>query len=327
MNNKYKSSNFSLRRVVCFVLLITFFSCSPDNSNKKIFPGYLEGEFVYISAPFAGMINNIYVKRGDSVKAGQVVFALDKTEKESELEFYNFVLSASLSIAKDLQKGMQEPYVRAAVADIGSITALKKWYAINSKRYEWLSSIKAEPKTTHEMYKYNFEKYSKDLEKAIANLDIANLPEREDRIFAAIAFSKAIREKINKARWDLSQMTQYAPQLAFVFDAIYHKGEYASAGQPVVILLPPENIKARFFVNGDVLNKLKIGQKVFVNVLGRKDIPAQINYISQKVEYTPPVIYSEQNRDKLVYMVEANIAPDVAKSLPVGQPIQVSILF
>ena len=204
---------------------------------------------------------------------------------------------------------------------------MKEWYNINNKRYKWLASIKAQPQISYEMYKYNFEKYSKDLEKAIANLDVANLPAREDRISAAIAFSDALKEKIAKSKWELSQMTQYAPQQAFVFDTVYHKGEYAGAGQAVAILLPPENIKARFFVNGDVLNKLKIGQKVFVGVLSKNEIPAVINYISSKVEYTPPVIYSEQNSDKLVYMIEASIVPDIAKTLPVGQPIQVSIFF
>jgi len=267
------------------------------------------------------------VKRGDEAKEGQIIFVLDKTEKESELGFYNFALSASLAIIKDMQKGKQEPYVRAATADIGATTAMKDWYNTNYKRYGWLASINAQPQTSYEMYKYNFEKYSKDLEKAIANLDVANLPSREDRISAVVAFSNALMEKIEKAKWELSQMTQYAPQQAFVFDTLYHKGEYAGAGQPVVILLPFENIKARFFVSGNILNKLKIGQKAIVNVLGRNDIPAVINYISPKVEYTPPVIYSEQSSDKLVYMIEAYIVPDIARTLPVGQPVQVSVFF
>lgn len=313
--------------ISCFVFLALLSSCKPDNKGEMVFPGYLEGEFVYSSAPFGGMIKDVCVKRGDEVKAGQIIFDLDKTEKESELGFYNFALLASLDMIKDMQKGKQEPYVRAAAADIGSTTAMKDWYNVNYKRFEWLARINAQPQTQYENYKYNFEKYSKDLEKAIANLDVANLPSREDRISAVIALSNALKEKIAKAKWELSQMTQYAPQHSFVFDTIYHKGEYANAGQPVAILLPPENIKARFFVGGDVLNKLKINQKVSVNVLGRSNIPAVINYISPKVEYTPPVIYSEQTRDKLVYMIEASIAPDIAKTLPVGQPIQVSVLF
>ncbi len=327
MNDRHKSSGFLFKITGCFVFFILLSSCNPKNTGKLFFPGYLEGEFVYSSAPFGGMIKNIYVKRGDEVKEGQIIFVLDKTEKESELGFYNFALSTSLAMIKDMQKGKQEPYVRSAEADIGATAAMKDWYNTNYKRYGWLASINAQPQTSYEMYKYNFEKYSKDVEKAIANLDVANLPAREDRISAVIAFSNALREKIEKAKWELSQMSQYTPQQAFVFDAIYHKGEYAGAGQPVVILLPPENIKARFFVSGNILNKLKIGQKVIVNVLGRNDIPAVVNYISPKVEYTPPVIYSEQSSDKLVYMIEASIDPDIARTLPVGQPIQVSVFF
>jgi len=327
MNGRYKSSGFLLKIIICFVFFILFVSCKPTNTGKIVFPGYLEGEFVYSSASFGGMIKDVCVKRGDEIKEGQIIFVLDKTSKETELDFYNFALTASLSMVKDLQKGMQEPYVRAAEANIGSVIALKDWYNINYKRYGWLVSKNAQPQTEYEKYKYNLEKYSKDLEEAIANLDIANLPAREDRISAAIALSNALKEKIENAKWELSQMTQYAPQQALVFDTIYHKGEYAGAGQPVAILLPPENIKARFFVSGNVLNKLKIGQKVSVSALGKNDIPAVINYISSKVEYTPPVIYSEQNRDKLVYMIEASIKSDIAKTLPVGQPIQVSIVL
>ena len=327
MNDKYKCSRFLLKMIGCLVSFVLFSSCKPENGGKMVFPGYLEGEFVYSSAPFAGMIKDVYVKRGDEVKEGQIIFVLDKTEKESELGFYNFALATALSIVKDLQKGQQEPYVRAAEAEIGSATAMKEWFDINNKRYKWLVSVNAETQTSYEMYKYNYERYAKDLEKAIANLDVANLHAREDRISAAIAFSNALKEKITKAEWELSQMTQYAPQQAFVFDAVYHKGEYAGTGQPVAILLPPENIKARFFVDGNVLNKLKIGQKVLVNVLEKNDITALINYISPKMEYTPPVIYSEQSANKLVYMIEASIASDIARTLPVGQPVQVSISF
>jgi len=131
---------------------------------------------------------------------------------------------------------------------------------------------------------------------------------------------------LDKARWSFDQKQQFAPTDALVHDTLYRQGEWVAAGKPVVALLPPANLKVRFFVPQAVLPKIKPGQTVNVSFDGGPHVyPATVNYISTQAEFTPPVIYSRDNRAKLVFMIEAKFSPADANDLRPGQPVDVRI--
>ena len=99
------------------------------------------------------------------------------------------------------------------------------------------------------------------------------------------------------------------------------------AGAPVVSLLPPQNIKARFFVPETVLGAVRIGQQVEMRCDGcAAPVAAQITFISPQAEFTPPVIYSRDARAKLVFLIEARAAPGDAVKLHPGQPLEVRLM-
>ena len=103
-------------------------------------------------------------------------------------------------------------------------------------------------------------------------------------------------------------------------------GEFIPAGQPVVSLLPPDNLKVRFFVPEEKFSTLKAGQSVRVALSGRPSpLNAHISYLSPAPEYTPPVLYNRENRAKLVFLVEALFPADDARDLHPGQPVEVSL--
>jgi HlyD family secretion protein len=94
----------------------------------------------------------------------------------------------------------------------------------------------------------------------------------------------------------------------------------------VVVLLPPANIKVRFFVPETLLAKIKTGQSVEVSFDGAaKKYSATVNYISTQAEFTPPVLYNRENRAKLVFMIEAIFSPADAVDLRPGQPVDVKL--
>jgi HlyD family secretion protein len=129
---------------------------------------------------------------------------------------------------------------------------------------------------------------------------------------------------LDKARWSFDQKQQFAPTDAQVHDTLYRQGEFVAAGNPVVVLLPPENLKVRFFVPQEMLPQIKIGQTVSIQCDGApRAINATINYISTQAEYTPPVIYSRETRANLVFMIEAKISPADATGVRPGQPADV----
>jgi HlyD family secretion protein len=131
---------------------------------------------------------------------------------------------------------------------------------------------------------------------------------------------------LDKARWSFDQKQQFAPTNALVHDTLYRPGEWVAAGNPVVELLPPANIKVRFFVPQTALAHIKPGQTVSVTFDGgQRAYSATVNYISTQNEFTPPVLYNRENRAKLVYMIEAKFSPADAADLHPGQPVDVKL--
>jgi HlyD family secretion protein len=126
------------------------------------------------------------------------------------------------------------------------------------------------------------------------------------------------------AEWQLQQRTVAAPVGGRVADVLAQPGETMAAGAPVVSILPPGNIFVRFFVPETALSELHRGDPVLFSCDGcRHGLTGTISFISPTAEYTPPVIYSESTRAKLVYCIEARPRPDQAALFNPGQPMDV----
>jgi HlyD family secretion protein len=164
------------------------------------------------------------------------------------------------------------------------------------------------------------------LEELDAQIRIARMPGREEQIRAAGAAVTAARASLAQAEWRLAQQTGTAPAGGMVVDTLYRPGEMVPAGLPVVQLLPQENIKIRFFVPQGMVAQIGIGQVVQVACDGcGPPVAATVRFISPRAEFTPPVIYSREQRARLVFMVEAR--PDErAEALRVGQPVDVTMV-
>ncbi|MFP5213471.1 MAG: HlyD family secretion protein, partial [Acidobacteriota bacterium] len=157
-----------------------------------------------------------------------------------------------------------------------------------------------------------------------ADLKTAHLGSRSDVIEAAEANVRALEATLVRAEWELTQKRQAAPQAGLVFDTLYRRGEWVAAGRPVVVLLPPQNVKVRTFVPQSRVSSIKPGDGAQITIDG---LPAplmgKVSFISPQVEYTPPVIYSSENRSKLVFMVEIVFDPQTAANMHPGQPVDV----
>jgi HlyD family secretion protein len=157
-----------------------------------------------------------------------------------------------------------------------------------------------------------------------ADLNTALLGSRTDQVVAAEAEVRAREAALARAEWEFAQKRQPAPKSGLVFDTLYREGEWVPAGRPVVVLLPPENIKVRAFVSETRIGTIHPGDHAQVSVDGvPKKFMGTVSYISPHAEYTPPVIYSQESREKLVFMVELVFDPEVAGSLNPGQPVDV----
>jgi HlyD family secretion protein len=149
---------------------------------------------------------------------------------------------------------------------------------------------------------------------------------RDKEIAAAQADVDAARAVLAQSDWRLAQRAIASTAKGVVQDTFYSEGEWVASGSPVVSLLPPGNIKLRFFVPETAVGSLKIGQPVRAACDGcSAPVAAKISFISRQAEYTPPVIYSREQRTKLVFLVEARPEPADATKLKPGQPLDVSL--
>jgi HlyD family secretion protein len=157
-----------------------------------------------------------------------------------------------------------------------------------------------------------------------AELRTAQLGSREDTRAAAEADTQAARAVVAQNQWRLEQKLVSAPVTARVEDTLYRPGEWVSAGAPVVSLLEPAAIKLRFFVPQARLAEVQPGATVNVRCDGcGAPIAAVVRHVAQQAEFTPPVIYSKDNRGKLVFLVEAWPSAEDARKLHPGQPVDV----
>jgi HlyD family secretion protein len=138
----------------------------------------------------------------------------------------------------------------------------------------------------------------------------------------AEAALRTAQARLNSAQTRLARRKVFSPVAGSVQQIYYRGGELVPAGKPIVALLPPSNLKVRFFVNEATLPTLNFGDAVTVTCDGcDPGIVARISFISRTSEFTPPVIYSVEERSKLVFMIEAR--PERPEQLRVGQPVSV----
>ena len=140
----------------------------------------------------------------------------------------------------------------------------------------------------------------------------------------AEATLRTAKARLNSSQTRLARRKLAAPVSGTVQQIYYRPGEMVPAGRPVLSILPPGNIKVRFFVGEPVLPTIKLGDAIEVTCDGcAKPITAKVSFIARSAEYTPPVIYSLEERNKLVFMIEAR--PDAPDGLRVGQPVSVTL--
>jgi len=140
----------------------------------------------------------------------------------------------------------------------------------------------------------------------------------------AEAALRTAQARLNSAETRLVRRKMASPVTGTVQQVYFRPGEMVLAGRPIMALLPPGNLKVRFYVPESVLPQIAYGDVVKVGCDGcAADLTARISFIAGAAEFTPPVIYSRDERSKLVFLVEA--LPEKPQEFRVGQPIEVAL--
>lgn len=290
------------------------------------YQGYVEGEYVLAAPQIAGTLEDLRVSRGQTVHAGDELFILEHASETAALAEAKAKAERAEATLDDLLKARRPPELEALKAQRDQAEAALRIATITYERDQKQLPSKAVSQATVDADKATMDQARGKLDEAEAALANGRLSiGRDDAIRAAQADVTAGRAALAQAQWRLDQKTMVAPAGGFVFDTLYRQGEFVPAGQPVVSLLPPGNIKVRFFVPESRVAGMPVGMPVQVHIDGEKDNrPAHVTYVSPKAEYSPPQLYNRDNRQRLLFMIEA--VPDTApEAFHPGQPVDVMV--
>lgn len=262
--------------------LLLLTACSKDDDHAWL--GYAEGDTAFVAAPQSGWVANLRVERGSDVKIGDRLFTLDDTAQAALRD------QAKAQIAQAQgQMGQAKSSLDLAKKELDRQQQLLRAGATSKQALDQARSA-----------------YS------TAAALVAQIQGAEDQA----------RASLTNAAYQLSERDIVARTEGRVQDVFFRPGEYAPAMTPVVSILPPANIYVRFFVPETEFAKVKLGQKVSIHCDGcAKDTEATITFIAAREEFTPPVIFSVGNREKLVFKIEARAKGGLP--LHPGQPVDV----
>lgn len=311
-----------MRRRSTALMSLAMVACTP-RGDEAAMSGYAEAELVYVAPSAAGTLQSLAVQRGDRVKKGQLLYALDADAELLGKQAAQARSERAQAQAENLRKGrrpaemaaIDQQLAQAQAALAASSSALQRDQQLVKQGF--LSPLRLDELIAAR------DRDTARVRELQAQRLLATQGSRIDELAAAAAESRGAVSDVALTAWREAQKRREAPTDALVFDVMYRPGEWVNAGAPVVALLPPGALKLRFFVPEPALAQAAVGNEVALACDGcATGLRARIRWVSPQAEYTPPVIYSNASRSKLVFAVEATPL-EAAAALKPGQPVNV----
>lgn len=308
-----------------FPLLATVLVLNACSGADQLDPviGYVEADWIYVAAPQSGWINSEPFVEGMAISKGDILFALDTTAQEAILAEANARFRQSGAEARNISTGARTAEIKALEARLAEAEARLAKAVMDKERLLPLVERGLEPKTRGDTVLAEADMATASVEALKQDIVVARQAARPAAREAADAATQTAKAVIDTAAYQLSQRTIVSGVSGRLEEVFLRTGEYATAGAPVVAILPDDGLKVRFFVHQADLSGIAIGETVSVRADGlATPLDGVVSYISDTAEFTPPVIYSKDARGKLVFLVEARVPG--GSGLKPGLPTEVS---
>lgn len=300
---------------VCTVPLLAGLlgGCAPP----PLATGYVEGEYVLLAPVETGRIDALAKRRGDRVAKNEVLVRMEASDAEIALRQAEAALEQARAQLENLKEGKRPEEIAAIDATVQSAAAQAAEAKRVLDRETELNRRGINAKADLDQASTALQQAEALVNQTRANLAVARLPARPKEIDAASAQVKQAEEQLADARWRLEQKALKISVDGVVEDVVRRQGEIAGPSQPVLSILPDGAVKVRLYVGESHISQLSLGTSIDVRCDGcPKDLSATVTYISSGPEFTPPVIYSLENRQKLVYLIEARPESESAALKP-----------
>lgn len=297
-------------------------SCSETAPDDALI-GYVEADWSYVAAPSAGWITARPVEEGSRVTSGDLLFTLDSVAEQAAVAQATARIEQLGADVTNLSTGARQAEIRALEARLAEAEARLNHAANERNRILPLVEQGVEQSARGDQVQADYRIAVAAVKAAEEDIAVAKLsarPAQRDAAGAAVRMAEADRET---ALYRLDQRAVSARFSGDVTEVFYAPGEYVMPGAPVLALLPDDGLTVRFFVPQADLPELKIGKEIDILADGAEGpIIGLVRHIASDAEFTPPVIYTRGSREKLVFMIEANVP--VSSGLKAGLPVEVS---
>jgi HlyD family secretion protein len=287
--------------------------------------GYVEGEYVNLAPVTTAELTEVAVRQGDRVTSGMVVARQERADAEIALAEAEAARGQAAAELADLREGSRPEEIRVIEAALEAARVRFHEAERRAERQIALASTGIVSEANLEQAVADRDTARSEIAQFEAELAVARLPAREGVVAAAEAKAKGAEAAVRAAAWQLDQRDLASPVAGEVADVFRRTGEIAGPTDPVVSILPDGAYKLVVFVGETAIAGLAPGTELSVRCDGcPPDLTATVSYVSDEPEFTPPVIYSVENRQKLVYRVEARPPPD-GDALRPGQIVDVAV--
>jgi HlyD family secretion protein len=301
---------------------LLFSACGPA---APLAVGYVEGEFVLLAPIEVAQVETVSVRRGDRVMPGKTIVELESGDAEIAVADAEAGLARAQAQLADLKLGKRPEEIAVLEAAVRSAKAQAAEAKRVLARAQDLFKRGIAPQAQFDEASTKVELADSEVRQAEANLAVAGLAARAETIRAAEYQVKQAEAQLEQARWRLSRRVLEAPSPGRIDDVIRNAGDIAGPSAPVISMLPDGAVKLKVFVPQAQFSSVQVGAVLDVRCDGCPDgLTARISYVSPDPEFTPPVIFSLETRQKLVYLVEAR-PEDEASPLQPGQIVDVSL--
>ena len=316
------------QRLVVIVLvllaaaLLAWQLLGPKAQEERAFSGYIEGETLYLASPVAGTVEGLAVRRGQRVAPGARLFTVEPRQQAAQTAEAAAEVAAAEAQARDATRGQRPIELGILESEADAARAQVRETRLMLNRVQALVQRGIYARVRLDDARAAHDTAVARLAAAERRVSAASLGAREDQQRAAEARAAQARARLAETGARIEDMHPLAPAHGRVEEVFYQNGEWAPANQPIVAIIPDERVYVRFFVPERSVAAYRTGQRVRFRCDGcGGDMAATIVYVSPRPEFTPPVIYSRDARDRLVFMVEAR--PDDRRRLVPGLPVDV----
>ncbi|MEO1136496.1 MAG: HlyD family efflux transporter periplasmic adaptor subunit [Pseudomonadota bacterium] len=293
--------------------------------QDDVYVGYIEAEYVYVAAPEAGWLVEAPLAEGDVVREGDTLFTLDNERQRALYDMAAAQLEEAGARAANIETGARPEEIARLEAQFSEAKATLELARRERDRWMPLVDEGNASRARGDQVTADYEAAEARVKAAEDAIKVARLGGRDAERDAAGAARTAAEAGLAEAAWRLRERVVTARRSGRIEEVFHREGEMVGAGAPVLAVLPEDGLKARFFVPQDALTGFQVGANVQLRIDGRAEtVPARITHIASEAEFTPPVIYSAESREKLVFLIEAKPTDTaVSASLRPGLPVDV----